>query len=193
MRGLMIFFISIIVTLLLISAFAFLLPSQVTVAKSVVIKAPKEKIREEIIHFRNWKNWYPPMKDNSVSMQVKNEDKLLLKDSSGREIIMKMIRSIGDTINVSFESISSSKIDYQFLLMSHNADSTLVTLNVNTLFKWYPWQKLKGIFLDKITGPMYEETLANLKRTTSSQPISTSGEGAKSSTPRRNWLIVNHM
>jgi hypothetical protein len=34
---------------------------------------------------------------------------------------------------------------------------------VNTYFKWYPWEKIKGIFLDKISGPQYESALVRLK------------------------------
>jgi hypothetical protein len=30
--------------------------------------------------------------------------------------------------------------------------------------KWYPWEKAKGIFLDKVSGPQYEAALANLKK-----------------------------
>ena len=164
MRALIIFFITIFVLFLLISAFAFLLPSQVMVTKSVVIKAPKEKISEQIDHFSNWQNWYPPMQDKSVRMDNKNDHSVLLKDSSGAQILLTMTKAGIDTTYISFESISSSDIRYEFLLKSPNADSTLVTLNVSTTLKWYPWQKLKGIFLDKITGPMYEETLGNLKK-----------------------------
>lgn len=163
MRSFLFFFASILLFLILVMAVSFILPSRVMVTRSVIINAPREKVSEQVGDFTNWHNWYPALQDNSVSMTVKNENDVLLKDSSGRQIRMKMNKSAVDTINVSFESISSSAIDYQFVT-EQKADSTRVTMNVFTKFKWYPWQKLKGVVLDKMTGPMYEETLRNLKR-----------------------------
>lgn len=182
MRSLIIFFISLVAFSLVIFVLALLLPSSVGVTRTVIIKAPKEKISEQIGNFSNWQNWYPPMQDKSVGLVEKSDDEALLKDSLGREIVLKMNKSTSDTINVAFESLSSSKIVYQFIFMSKNADSTHVALNVHTTFKWYPWQKLKGIVLDKMTGPMYEEMLENLKREVEplTQPLP-GGRGAKPS------------
>ena len=163
MRSLIFFFISILIFLILVLAVSFILPSRVMVTRSVIINAPKEKVAAQVGQFANWYNWYPALQDKSVSMIEKSSNEVLLKDSSGRQIAMKMNKLSVDTINVSFESISSSTIDYQFVT-EQKADSTRVSLNVFTKFKWYPWQKLKGVVLDKITGPMYEETLRNLKK-----------------------------
>ncbi|MEO6949930.1 MAG: SRPBCC family protein [Ginsengibacter sp.] len=163
MRSLIIFFISLIAFFLVMAVIGLLLPSKVRVTKYILIKASKEKVISQVEHFTNWQNWYPPMEDKSVTMVETDENNGLLKDSSGREISLRMNKSGSDSINVIFESISSSEIEYQFVFLPRNADSTQVTLNVNTTFKWYPWQKLKGIVIDKITGPIYEETLRNLK------------------------------
>ena len=54
----------------------------------IAIKAPKAKIIEQVENFSNWKNWYPPMQDTSVGMIEKGENEALLKDSSGRQIIL---------------------------------------------------------------------------------------------------------
>lgn len=169
MRALIFFFISIISILLIISLAAMLLPSKVTVTKSVLINAPKDSVKAQIDDFKNWEKWYPVMQDKSVLIveddkKDKGHQTILLRDSSGREIVMKMNKMNGDSLTVAFETISSSKINYEFLLIPHQSGGTQVTLNVNTQFKWYPWQKLKGIMMDKITGPQYELTLDNLKK-----------------------------
>ena len=46
----------------------------------------------------------------------------------------------------------------------HKDGQTQLTWNVNTLVPWYSVEKVKGIFLDKISGPQYEAALMNLKK-----------------------------
>ena len=58
---------------------------------------------------------------------------------------------------------NENNVTYQFILSPRKGGQTQLTWNVNTKFPWYPWKKIKGIFLDKVTGPEYQEILQNLK------------------------------
>jgi hypothetical protein len=167
MRRIIFLFVGVLVILTLLGLASLLLPSKITVAKSVLINAPKEVIRNELSDFNNWKEWYPAMQDSlaKISIQLDEQNSsVLIIDKSGKKLQLIHEPSIGDTILVKIITSSQSTSDYQFLLMPHGPYSTQVTLNVNTYFRGYPWEKIKGVFLDKISGQYYETVLEQLKK-----------------------------
>ena len=87
-----------------------------------------------------------------------------LKDNKGKRLDLDLIESKPDTTVIAVESASSTKVNYQFILSANSNGQTLLIWNVNTFMGWYPWRKIKGIFLDKITGPQYQAALVNLKK-----------------------------
>lgn len=57
---------------------------------------------------------------------------------------------------------SGDAVSYTFLQTP--ADSGVrVTLIANVKLAWYPWQRVRGVFMDKILGAQYDEALAGLK------------------------------
>jgi predicted PurR-regulated permease PerM len=167
MRYAIVFIFSIVI-IILIALAGLLLPSKITITKSVLINAPAERIRSQINDFNNWKNWYPAFQNNTISvtrntLKKNSLQSVSLKDNNGKQIDLDLIVSSNDTIEVAVGSQSSTKVFYQFLLIPHLSGKTQLTLNVNTYFKWYLWEKIKGIFLDKISGPQYESALVRLK------------------------------
>lgn len=167
MRSFLIFISSVAFIFLVISFVGLLLPSKVTVTKSVLINAKSENIRRQISDFNNWKNWNPLLQKeavNAIYNQLRgNQPSLSLNDNSGKQIDFKLIHSSNDTITVAVESHSPIKLVYQFLLIPHLSGKNQLTLNVNAHFKWYPWEKIKGVFMDKMSGQQYEIMLNNLK------------------------------
>ena len=163
------FIFSIIIILLIIFLAGFLLPSKVTVSKSTLINATQTRIDSEIQDFNNWKNWYPAFQNENVSV-INNPAKpnilnsVSLKDNKGKQMVLDLVESKPDTTVVILESQSATKVNYQFILTPHSNGQTQLTWNVNTFLGWYPWEKIKGIFLDKMNGPQYESALLNLKK-----------------------------
>jgi hypothetical protein len=162
------FIFSIFIILIVMLLASMLLPSNVTVTKSILINAAQNKVDEQIKDFNNWKNWYPAFQNENVS--VKNNpakpgiiNSVSLKDSKGKTINFDLMEFKRDTILVDLESGSSTQVSYEFIITSHTDGHTQLTWNVNASLGWYPWNKIKVIFLDKITGPQYEEALKTLK------------------------------
>jgi hypothetical protein len=148
---------------------SLLLPSKVTVSKSVLINTSKAQVHQQIDDFQNWKNWYPAFQAENINV-ISDSSKpgvinsVSLKDNKAKELKFDLIKSNADTIEIQIENQSSTKIDYQFILTPHSDGQTQLTWNVNTTMQWYPWEKAKGIFLDKVSGPQYEAALFNLKK-----------------------------
>ena len=160
------FILAIFIIIFLIS---FLLPSKVTVAKSVEINASQESVREQIVDFKNWENWYPAFKDENITI-IKNSSgkdnlaSVTLKDKNGKMINLNLIDSTQNTIDIQIQSSSSTKVSYQFILTPKTNNQIQLTWNVNINLGWLPWKKIEGILMDKFSGPQYEAALDNLRK-----------------------------
>ena len=163
------FALGIIAILILILLAGFLLPSKVSISKTALVNASPSRVDSQLVDFDRWKNWFPPLQGESVSM-VKHParsgaiNSVSLIDGQGKKLDLDLLEAKKDTILVVLTSMASAKVNYQFILTNHNNAQTQITWNVNTDLGWYPWDKVRGIFLDKISGPQYEAALANLKK-----------------------------
>ena len=163
------FFVSILSIFIVIFLLCLLLPSKVTVAKSVLINAPKTQVHQQVDDFQNWKNWYPAFQGENINIIINPLKPGVIKsvslnDTNSKKLQFDLITSKPDTLDIKLRNQSSTTIDYRFILSTHSDGQTQLTWNVNTTMKWYPWEKAKGILLDKVSGPQYEAALLNLKR-----------------------------
>ena len=167
MKNAIVFLSFLITVFVVIFLLSLLLPSKVTVAKSVEINGSIDKVRSQIIDFDKWKNWYLAFKDKDISV-VKNQssnnlNSVVLIDMKGKKITLIVVDSTRNEIEVNVESSSSTKLSYQFVLTPKADHETELTWNINTQFGWYPWKRIQGIYLDKFSGDQYVAALADLK------------------------------
>ncbi|MDQ6890743.1 MAG: hypothetical protein M3Z56_10760 [Bacteroidota bacterium] len=152
-----------------------LLPSKVTVSKSIIINASLRKVAEQIQDFNNWKNWYPAFRNKDISITLDYNlliSSAILKDKKGHEIKFSMNRNQKDTINIELHS-NEKTLTYQFIISTNKENNTQVIWNVNINLGSYPWRKIQGLVMDKINGPEYELALQNLKKATEGATIQT--------------------
>lgn len=161
-----VFILSVFIVIFLIS---LLLPSKVTVTKSVAINASPERVSNQITDFKNWGNWYPAFKDENIAV-IRNPDNkkvissVTLKDKNGKTVNLNLIDSTKNSILIQLESSSSTKVNYQFILTQKINNQTQLTWNININLGWLPWKKIEGILLDKFSGNQYEIALDNLRK-----------------------------
>jgi hypothetical protein len=159
------FFITVFVVIFLLS---LLLPSTITVSKSVEINASAQAVKQQITGFGQWKNWYPAFQDKNITVVQNpvsgtNLSSVSLIDTSGQKVTLILVDTTQNEIKIKVHSSSSTKVDYYFI-MKHKADNqTELIWNVNTHLGWYPWKKIQGIFLDKFSGDQYVAALKDLK------------------------------
>lgn len=159
-----------LVVILILISFLFLitafLPSKVTVSKSTIVNATEQKIAMQINDFNNWKNWYPAFQNKEISVNIfrQNDTQLAtVTNEKNQTISITLAKSVDKNIEILLSEQSKKNINYQFVFKPNGKGQTQLTWNVNTDLGWYPWKKLAGIFLDKVTGPQYEAALQNLK------------------------------
>lgn len=168
MRGIKLFFITVFILLAFLSLITVFLPSKITVSKTVLIKANENEVSRYIANFKNWKNWYPAFQNKNITVntfQEKDTSFAAITDEKQRKLLMVLLKSAPGNITILLSEENKNKVTYQFILSPHGTGQTQLTWNANTTLDWYPWKKIAGIFLDKITGPQYEEALQNLKAT----------------------------
>jgi len=142
------------------------LPSKVTVSKSILINATEAEVANQIGNFKNWKYWYPAFQNQNIAvttLQESDSSFVTLTDEKQRKLSMTMTKSGTENINILLFEENKNKVTWQFILSPDRTGQTQLTWNVNTTLPWYPWKKITGIFLDKVTGPQYREILQNLK------------------------------
>ena len=76
-----------------------------------------------------------------------------------------------DTINVDLQTNGKRLTNYQFVILPGNKGHTQIVWNVNTNLGWYPWKKIQGIIMDKVTGQEYTLALQNLKKIAEEGPV----------------------
>jgi len=79
-------------------------------------------------------------------------------------INLNLIDSTQNTIDIQIQSLSSTEVNYQFILTPKTNNQIQLTWNVNINLGWLPWKKIEGILMDKFSGPQYEAALDNLRK-----------------------------
>lgn len=160
MKRLVILVSSLLIFLMLLS---LLLPRSVSVAKTTTINASQTKIFGEVNTFQNWVHWFPLLKENLATIDIHSEDSATIKRSSGKNIGIHFLYKTTDSLAFIASIASGATQQYVFRIEPLSSGSVRTDLIVSTTFKWYPWHRARTLFLDKLTGPQYEEVLRNLQ------------------------------
>ncbi len=169
MRLIKVFIVGLIGLFIVMTMFSLIIPSHVKVSRMVVIKGrSKSSILSQIIDLRNWKNWQPMFKSDSVKINFTDTSSLQKSTCEIKYNDKTTILSITgiDTAGVRFvlKSEGENTIENQMVVTALPLqNSSQVEWRAVTHLKWYPWEKFYGIFIDKLTGQGYENSLNGLK------------------------------
>ena len=153
----------------MITLISLLITSNVHVSRAVAISNTNlNSVYQQTANLKNWQNWHPMFK-SGVS-------KITFGDSSTGKIADCNILYNNKTTHLIITEADSSSV--KFLLQADGENDIkneinftgLTTSNEITVewralthLRWYPWEKFYAIFIDKITGPGYEDALNGLK------------------------------
>lgn len=149
---------------LLFMALSSLLPSKTMVVHSVLINAPIDSVKKNVTETRCWPFWNLFILSGTVPYITEQADSIIWMYKDKRNIIHVTHRSdstirflmhrdgelpvINDLLIHSFEGRNDFEVEWRSVYQ----------------FKWYPWEKFSGIFVDKATAASYDSTLATLKK-----------------------------
>ena len=162
MRFIKLGLISIVLFFLLLTAFSFLLPSQINISKAIDINAPADSVYAYVNNFGKWKCWYADYDSSTSFISTSTAGKAMLT-------INKTTVTINETLPGKIKAIwqtgKNNPLPGEFNFIAKDSGASM-TLQWNFIqnVKWYPWQKFASIMSGKIIGPFMEKSLENLKR-----------------------------
>lgn len=154
---------------IVITLLSLLITSKVKTSRVVIINnTTAGKIYQQTADINNWKNWHPVFKPGVTIINITDTSvgKNAACDIVYNNKTTHLVITSADTNSIKFNLQTSSAKDIENDLvitpipLQH---SVQVEWRVLNNLHWYPWEKFYAIFLDKITGPGYEDALNGLK------------------------------
>jgi len=147
-------------------------PKDVRVSRSIIIKAPKEAVFEQMVKFKNWTNWSPWYKmDSTMNITYSGTDgqpgsgyKWLGGEKTGAGE-MKNLSVNGTAMNFSISFIEPHSGKAQGILQAADtAGATKATWTFD-IHNEFPMNAM-GVFMnmDKMLGGDFESGLSNMKK-----------------------------
>ena len=153
---------------IMITLLSLLIPSSVFVSRGVVVNASSRIVFKEIANLHNWLHWQPVFKSDTSKIKFSITDtdgKSFCEWVSNGKKNKLMITALADNaVTASLQREGENDvINMISILPLADTGTVQVEWRAHTRLKWYPWEKFYGIFIEKFTGPGYEEALNSLK------------------------------
>lgn len=160
------------VLLTILMLFALLLPRNISIIKFTEIAGDPNCASELVGNFDGWQQWFPAIKDNDSQLEATSAESAEIRTPRGVSSHVQMITRQKDSV---LFHITSGKQDAEFLFLFQEGGQghTKINMIVNTRLKWYPWERAKGIIIEKMTGPQYEAALENIRQACAQKPTPT--------------------
>lgn len=162
MHYLRLLLISIVVLMIVVTGISLIIPSHIKVSRAKDINASREKVMSLLRDPAKWPQWYP-VKDSTPSVLMINgqakgigDDKqggLMITGSTDTSVLAKSIGPGSKQAETGWNIVPGS-----------DPNNVTVQWYMDFHLKWYPWEKLAGVLLDKSYSPMLEQGLTNLKK-----------------------------
>ena len=154
---------------IVITLLSLLIPSKVKTSRVVIINnTTADKIYQQTANLNNWKKWHPVFKPGVTVINI--VDSSIGKNAACNIVYNNkttyLVITSADTASIKFNLQSNSAKDIEndlVIIPLPQQHSVQVEWRVLNNLHWYPWEKFYAIFLDKITGPGYEDALNGLK------------------------------
>ena len=158
------FIIAIIGLFIMITLISLLIPSKVMVARGVVVNMNAEKVFPQISKLSNWKKWQPVLKGDSVKVSYNADSTSCQWETNGKLNTLVIDSAKDNAVYVSLQRKGETDVKNVLVILPlSDTNAVQVEWRAVTKLKWYPWEKFYGIFIDKLSGPGYDEALKSLK------------------------------
>lgn len=158
--------ISFVVFFSMFTLIGLLFPSVSKSVSAVVVNNTKDFVVEELQRKTNWIKWHPFFQpDTEGLVVVKTTDSTFLLNDK-KEILL--IHSKADSNTVSFDTEYGhermTKNNIQVLQISDDSTRVQVIWTETEILKWYPWERFRGLVLEKAKTEYINAVLNNFKQ-----------------------------
>jgi hypothetical protein len=144
--------------------FSLLIPSRSVVSRSIDIKSSRQALRNNIEDLQRWNNW------NTAIKSANGPNQPLIVDTVKKQLLLKtavinVLKESDSVFNISI--VDKNGESMQSKLQFYYGDS-VHTVNWKYYFNtsWYPWEKFRSMFYDKMFGAVLDSNLTALKKLT---------------------------
>ncbi len=155
--------VGLLVLFILLTLIGLLMPSSVTVLRSVEINAPADSIRYYTHDIAHWNQWITGadtayFKQLTISTTTKDA-----KVALGTYTVT-IIDESEKYITTLWKSNNGNEQLNRLELYNTSSNNTLINWSFQQQLNWYPWERLSAMLRDKVFGPSMEVSLAKLKQ-----------------------------
>jgi hypothetical protein len=136
-----------IIVLFGVLTFVFLLfPSHIHVSRLAAVRAPAPKVMGLLNDIPAWKKW-----------------NLLAGDAGTRDgIRITVVENTPGSLSTRWTKNTGKSFTGKFNL-TEMPDGVMVEWDLDFPLRWYPWERLSGMFYEKEFGPLMDQSLSQLK------------------------------
>ncbi len=151
---------------ILLFLLSLLLSPRISVSKSVLVSAPKEKIIARLMDMRDWKNWNPMLQDSSITYSFPSASAVKWETAKGKINTIELKPYAPDSIfvNISTDNVPSFNSGFTVATGADMPGVAKVEWWISEDLKWYPWEKFYGLFSESLKEKYLENTLESFKR-----------------------------
>ncbi len=158
--------ISFVVFFSMFTIIGLLFPSSIKSANAVVINKKKQIVLKELQISSAWINWYPFFQTN-VGAHIDNAEKDTIIFFNDKKVILVYNKKT-DSNSVSFftKYTNGRVVEHRILALDISRDSNQVQVvwNETEKLKWYPWDRFKGLVLEKAKVEYLDTVLSRFKQ-----------------------------
>jgi uncharacterized protein YndB with AHSA1/START domain len=151
--------------------FSFLLPSEVSVSRSIVVNAPVDRVFDQINDLRNWEKWSPWKRmDPSMVMTFSNpavgQNAFYKWESQNKHMakgtctLSRVVPNEEIVTALEFENRDQSSSTFKF---AHKGDGIEVTWSMHHHVGMMPWSKFGGLMMRTALKKQFDEGLKGIK------------------------------
>jgi hypothetical protein len=151
----------------LVTIISLFMPSTVVTVRAEVMQANKVEILNAVTDLKEWRNWHPLFRE---------QPGVLISDPSAGAGAWMQWATNNKTNKLQIIKATTESIEFTLSRPGENTVQNFITVlpvsdriglqvewRAVTKLKWYPWEKFAGMFLDKIAGESYQQSLQSLK------------------------------
>lgn len=141
--------------------FSLLLPSRISVSRTVLVHAPKDSVMAALLRMEDWKHWNPVLQDSAAKYSIVSTQQVDWVNAAGISNSIQLKRSATDSIDVIIRSNNKPVFSSGFIVAGHPQDSLLAKVEwwISEDIKWYPWEKFYGLFSESFRETYMDNTL----------------------------------
>ena len=152
-----------LVLYILLTLIGLLMPSSVTVGRSVEIHASVDSVRFYTNNPVNWRYWINGADTANFNQLTPSATEKNSKFIIGTYTVTVMENNLKYIITTWTSEHNKEQLNRLELYYSSN-NSTTVKWSFEQQLNWYPWERLSAMLRDKVFGPSMEVSLAKLKK-----------------------------